>query len=277
MPIIPASPGNWLDLYINTIRLHLNPEGLEQTEPLTKNWDGHAIWALKRYFGDGEKAMVKPAELDLMAQSRQDAIALGARVGDLEYGLVTAGNVLAYVLRLAKDAPRLASVTSAISIVSWRYAGTAFASSATYLRAAWNKYRPISHFVVAADLMGPDYAELAAIFPERPPQPTDEDHLIVGTDWLKKMHQDAPNIKARLDAAENKTFPRFFAIAEKIRAKGQKHFAPNQSTQSAPLLNPAQTWAVPPGFDLPHATIKWPPLTADEIREAAPVNPIKNF
>lgn len=120
--------------------------------------------------------------------------------------------------------------------------------------------------------MGDEYLDLQKVFQDKVFLGFSGDHAALNKDWLLNMVEQSSNISEMIDHAQTFVLPKFFALAEKIRKNAEGHYTPNQRTKGLPLLDPSITWAVPSSFLLPSVSLECPPLSSDEIKEAAFVN-----
>jgi len=268
MPVIPVLPGDFHALFRAVSRLYQVPDSWEDSEKFDRALMGNAFISLVNYTGV-EKAKIGPEEFGLIAAGQPDRIPLAVKAKELDYGTRTAGHILFYTLRLARHAPRLASVATAIRILERRYLLEKLPSSPGSIKTAWYKYRPVAHFVGAVSCMPEEYLELANAFP-LPEGAINArlDYVRTDPDMAVKMFSDPRSAVQKLDHASAVILPRYFAFAEALRKSGEAHFAAGQNVHGHSLLDPETSWRVPEGFALPKVEIDLPPLDDDEMKAA---------
>ncbi len=149
------------------------------------------------------------------------------------FGIATSGQILQRVWQLAASAPERASVNKAIGDlvafdarlqVEARKAGerpVRRGYNRSRLMAVWSEWRPSAH--------------LATAF----------------VDWLR----DRPLARSRISPLNPTTLVHFLARAELYRQFGEQHVAPHarkfHGPLTKPLLDPAETWRLPPDLILP--------------------------
>lgn len=271
MPEIPVRPGEWDDLLFGVIRVCLNPASYAATEDIEKAWTGFALHGFLKHFG-GEKLTLTQSDLDTLAAGQADSVPLGVKMEELSYGLMTAGHVLTYTLRLKRHLPRLASAEAAMKIVSWQYQKDGWPAGATYIKSAWRKYRPIAHFIGGVAQAAEDFKILGSVFPAPAEMPKGEStEITMGRNWFGTFKADlekiVPHYKTR-----NTVFAKCYAYSEALRRQGEAHHAQNQERKGRPLLDPETTWWIPTGFELPQVTLSLPDLDPADRQAAAGVN-----
>src|SRR5262249_20037643 len=98
----------------------------------------------------------------------------------------------------------------------------------------WVKFRPVAHLWASAR-----YWDGRGVFFS-----TSKD---VNVDWVK-------NPAARLQ---------FLAVAENLRSMGESTYAHGQRRRGKPLLDPEETWKVPPDLALPSVSLVLPAALPD--------------
>ncbi len=270
MPDLPARPGDFHSLFQAVFRLYQNPASWEATAAIEKGIQGYAAISLINHVGFGNFPFTEE-DFALVAAGQPDRVPLAAKMRETHYGLVTAGHVLVYTLRLAKHMPRLASAATAMRILEQLYMTSEYRwpASPTSIKTAWRKYRPVAPFFAAASFMPDEYTSLMHIFPTAIDS-LNEDAAYIKTDpaFAAKVMADKDGVAARLDQAERLTLPRYFAYAEALRRAGEAHFATGQDVHGNSLLDPELSWRVPEGFTLPKVTLDLDPLSDEELRAA---------
>jgi hypothetical protein len=154
-------------------------------------------------------------------------LALAGRPETMDYRLgELASDILVFNLVCAKDHPQLVGVKRCIFALS-----TAKMSERS-LMTRWTVYRSVAHLWAAVWLWNGS------------------------SPWYSKDDIDVTWVKdqsARLQ---------FLAMAEQLRLMGENTFAHGQRSRSQPILNPSETWKVPPDLILPAVTVKFQPIPA---------------
>jgi hypothetical protein len=156
------------------------------------------------------------------------------KAAESAYGIAVAGDVLLFVMNAARYLPKHASVARAIAVWCEYHArsktteGGYVAASPRSVKAAWSRFKPVAHLCGAFNLFQND--QIAALNPSDP-----------------------------------KTLLNFLAVAEMLRAFGERHHAPSGRTGSKPsrtsMLDPDSTWKTPSDLVLPQLTTLFiPPL-----------------
>jgi len=271
MPEIPVQGDRWSDLLMVVIRLCLDPSSLEATNDIESSWEGFALHGLLRHFG-GDVLQVTQENLILLGKGRPDRVPLGIEAEDLAYGLLTAGHVLTYVLRLKQHLPVLASAESAFKIVSARYVTEERPASLTSIKEAWRKYRPVAQFVAALPFAWETLQKMKGVYPDFPGLPKgDETEVTLGDDYMLKIKAKLAQIESNYSAGQE-VWAEYFGYAEALRKRGTAHFAPNQERKGRPLLDPETAWSVPARFAVSAVSLSFPDLDAAERHSAAGVN-----
>lgn len=146
-----------------------------------------------------------------------------------------AANILRVVLSLSRFAPAHATVRKAIRVVGVHLAREEkkirrpIPASPATLKSVWTRFKPVSHLWAAVPPDFVEYARGARVF-SNPLNSRDVDAVI---DHVLK----------------------FLALAEKIRLRGENHFAlggrTNSSAHKTPTLDPDTTWKAPLDLVLP--------------------------
>lgn len=269
MPDIKAEPGDWLDLCGKVLTLSLDPSG--ETDALEENPAGlvgpFLFWMYQT--NPDHLAKINREALDIIGRSDPDKLDLGQSAAKLAYGLITSGHILSYVLRLSRHNASLASVAKAVRILEWRYTQEDSPASPASIKAAWSKYKYLSPFVVGFF----NETERAAPIVSGMPQFWDvegglERDLKIKPEGMKAYLLDLEQEHPGFDRYFTHVTPYVMATAEKYRIAGEKHYASGQEVRQRPLLDPAKTWRVPEGFDLPEVEINLDELSPEEIKAA---------
>ncbi len=270
MPSLPAPPGEFHALFRAVFRLYQSPSSLEATAEVEKGTYGYAAISLISHVGV-ENFKFTQEDFEYVAAGQADRIPLALKLKDMNYGVITAGHVLVYTLRLARHMPRLASAATAMRILEWRYTTPEYKwpASPTSIKTAWRKYRPVAPFIGAASFMPEEYATLMHIFPQAF-DATNEEATYIAADknFAAKILADKDGVGARLGHANEVTLPRYFAYAEALRRAGEAHFSTGQDVHGNSLLDPETSWSVPDGFPMPAVTLDLSPLSDAEIKAA---------
>jgi hypothetical protein len=269
MPELQAEPGDWVDLCGKVLTLSLDPTG--ETDAFEENPAGMVgpflFWLYQ--ISPDHLAKINGETLEIIGRSNPDKIDIGQSAAKLAYGLVTAGHILSYVLRLDRHNPSLASVAKAVRILEWRYTQERSSASPASIKAAWSKYKYLAPFVVGFF----NETDRAEPIVSGMPQFLDveaglECDLNIKPDGIKAyllgLQQDHPGF----DRYFTEVMPYVIAVAEKFRVAGEKYYAPGQKVRHRPLLDPNKTWGIPEGFELPEVELVLDELSPEELKAA---------
>ena len=269
MPELKAEPGDWISVYEQLVFLALDPTG--QTMTIDGREAGlvgpFVYWFLKT--DPTKMAAMTEDMVDIIAESQPDRLQLGQNAGKLVYGLITSGHVLSYVLRLARHNPLLASVEKAVRILEWRYTQEDSPASPASIKAAWGKYKGLSHFVAGffatAHRVEP-FAGTVPKFFDMTGKPAKD--IKLDPDGMRAYVEEVTSGNPAFTRYHEEVTPYAVAMAEKYRIAGEAHYAPGQEVRQRPLLDSEITWRIPSGFELPDVELQLDELSPAEIKAA---------
>jgi hypothetical protein len=269
VPVIPAKPGDWIDLYSLTSRLGLYPgEGGDESQ-IEKDIAGNIL--------NRQIDLSKPGSVRLSVQSAKTLYGASPKpnlfkeIAPRAEKSKNAGAILLNTLRLAVYWEEKASVENAIKLLAADLEIRKRPNSRSTLMAQWKEYKNVSHFTaamllaeantlatgvnVAATLHSHLAVESAAPVPAKPRKLS---NFFARIKWIGRIYRSI----ARFFSAN---LPEYFSIAEELRKLGEQHKSHGQAAQGLSTLDPEHTWKVPDGFILPPAKVQFPKLTNAEI------------
>lgn len=265
MPVIRAKPGKWARVFEQLFYLWINPKNARVPRHFRDDIAGHSLIALRRKFGD-EKVKFTKKDVESIYRADPAGIRLPESSQMMAQGL-TAGAILYCVFRLAIHDESRASVENAIRLVSIYQARNGQPQSRAALMAAWAKYKPLSHFF-ATFFVDPKIAKsirlLLGIDVSKRAMAQVTDKIPFNAKNMGAMIRDPKKFVANIEKLASEILPRYFAIAERLRELGEKHYAPGQRIRKRPLLDSKIMWKLPRGFKFPPVKIAFKRLSKPE-------------
>jgi hypothetical protein len=262
MPVIPVEGSDWDALIAAAWPLFFAPNNATDRRELSDAVEGSILLGMVELLGP-EHFKLDLEALTLLRKGTPRSEMRPFKPAELFTPAFIAGDLLLTTLRLAIHQSDLASLENAIKIVGLREKQAGRPASRASLLQIWGEHRPVSHLCAAFPFAVPAFKAMARalITIEKLKQvvietPGKADKKTVHR-WIRVMKQRA-QIAQR---SSNRNFPKVFAMAERLRGLGQKHYS---RSQKKPLLDEAEMWTVPSGFQLPHVRLRLPPITAIE-------------
>jgi len=267
MPEIPAEPGNWGDLVLKICGLMIDPNKVDLGDKLDKAFDPQMRVIISEIDPD---SLEPPTQEEFARAVKADPLGLrfDIKLNDFLASLLIAGRTLEHGLRLAEHAPRQFSLNRAIELVQRELAEAGLQHNDTFVRSAWRRLKPFSHFICALvhdkERVTGAYGLIGGL-PSITQPNKKQTAFGMNPEAVKElMTKDEEQLRS-FGSQLKATLVSIFADAEALRRLGERRYGRGQKVQGRPFLDPETSWSIPAAFELPDVELKFEPLTEDEI------------